>query len=170
MGISETTTSTELLSGLCLLLQAITAAPMTTKNKMKTPPQIFPTNEIVDWLQSSVSFELQGLAESFIEASKTESTTIHIQAITKTATQAFPLERVDKFDTLDSSLVLSAIIQNITQVFEEIREKKIWFHFLPLAMQIFNQEIFASTIEAMVTIKPQYIRFLDRLKTIGSTR
>ena len=155
MGISETTTPTELLSGLCLLLQAITAAPMTTKIKMKAPPP--QTNSIVDWL-------------TFIKASETESTTIHIQAITKTATQAFPLERVNKFDTLDSSLVLSAIIQNITQVFEEIRDKKIWFHFLPLAMQIFNQEIFASTIEAMVTIKPQYIRFLDRLKTIGSAR
>ena len=96
------------------MLQAIIAAPMTTKNKMKTPPQIYPTNEIVDWLQSSVSFELQGLAETFIKASKTESTTIHIQAITKTATQAFPLKRVDHFDTLGSSLVLSAIIQNIT--------------------------------------------------------
>ena len=162
MGISETTTSTELLSGLCLLLQAIIAAPMTTKIKMKAPPP--PTNSIVDWLQSSVSSELQGLAETFIEASKTESTTIHIQAITKTATQAFALERVDKFDTLDSSLVLSAIIQNITQVSEEIRDKKVWFHFLPLAMHIFNQEMFASTMEAMVTIKPQYIRFLDRLK------
>ena len=152
--ISETTTSTELLSGLCLLLQAITAAPLTTKNKMKTPPQIFPTNEIVDWLQSSVSFELQGLAETFIKASKTESTTIHIQAITKTATQAFPLKRVDHFDTLGSSLVLSAIIQNITQVSEEIRDKKIWFHLLPLATHIFNQEMFASTIEAMVTFNP----------------
>ena len=137
---------------------------------MKTPPQIFPTNEIFDWLQSSFSFELQDLAETFIKASKTESNTIHMQAITKTVTLVFPLKRVDQFDTLGSSLVLSAIIQNITQVSEEIRDKKIWFHIVPLAMHIFNQEMFASTIKAMVTIKPQYIRFLDRLKTIGSTR
>ena len=93
-----------------------------------------------------------------------------MEATTKTATQAFPLKRVDQFDTLGSSLVLSAIIQNITEVSEEIRDKKIWLHFLPLAMHIFNQEMFASTMEAMVTIKPQYIRFLDRLKTIDSTR
>ena len=93
-----------------------------------------------------------------------------MEATTKAATQALPLKRVDQFDTLGPSVVSSAIIQNITQVSEEIRDKKIWFHFLPLAMHIFNQEMFASTIKAMVTIKPQYIRFLDRLKTIGSTR
>ena len=51
-------------------------------------------------------------------------------------------------------MVLSAITQNISQVSEEKRDKKIWFHFLPLAMHIFNQEMFASTIAAMVTFNP----------------
>ena len=77
-----------------------------------------------------------------------------MEATTKTATLVFPLKRVDQFDTLGSSLISSAIIQNITQVSEEIRDKKIWFHLLPLAMHIFNQEMFASTIKAMVTFNP----------------